>query len=564
MSLWHYILKLGCVAITATVLAALVGSSAVAQTAGYDDVPDNAYYSTPIAKLAEADIFDGTDCSDGFCPDEPIDRKTMAVWIVRALDGEDPASVSTSRFADVDVDSFHGPFVDRMAQLGVTKGCGDGSNYCPDGRVTRGQMAAFLVRAFDLPAAAPAGFTDTSSSIFSDSIDALAASRITAGCGDGTRYCPNRAVSRGQMATFLARALKLVELPPPRIQPRIAFTSNRDGDHEIFVMNDDGSSQVQLTHNENGDFSPEWSPERSQLVYTGVPESNSSNTEIFVVDADGTTASRRLTYSGGEYSTSPEWSPDGTRIAFSRATSLYRGEIYTITPQGTNVAQVTTRAHPTCGDVTIEAGSSHPVWISSGTILYTQNGFDTDNDGTYSRPYGFNSSCRFNEDRADIQSGIRRVSASSLTSILNASVIVEYHSGYHGTSLSPASWTDVRHMVAYDRVVKSDPDGGIWTTTLSGQHRQLTEFGRGPRFSPDGSRIVFKHETNLFVVTVDGSSLEQLTFLGATYPAWSPDGHRIAFASDRDGDWEIYVINADGTNLRKLTDNSYDDLSPDW
>jgi len=47
-------------------------------------------------------------------------------------------------------------------------------------------------------------------------------------------------------------------------------------------------------------------------------------------------------------------------------------------------------------------------------------------------------------------------------------------------------------------------------------------------------------------------------------PSWSPDGDHIAFASDRDGDWEIYVINADGTDLRQITDNDHGDWDPSW
>ena len=48
------------------------------------------------------------------------------------------------------------------------------------------------------------------------------------------------------------------------------------------------------------------------------------------------------------------------------------------------------------------------------------------------------------------------------------------------------------------------------------------------------------------------------------FAAWSPDGSRIAFASDRDGDWDIYVMEADGTGQTKLTMNRLFDLSPAW
>ena len=76
--------------------------------------------------------------------------------------------------------------------------------------------ATFLVRAFDLAAAEPAGFADTAGNTHETNIDALAAARVTAGCKtDPLRYCPDRSVTRSQMATFLARALGLVEVPTP-------------------------------------------------------------------------------------------------------------------------------------------------------------------------------------------------------------------------------------------------------------------------------------------------------------------------------------------------------------
>ncbi|MCY4494934.1 MAG: S-layer homology domain-containing protein, partial [Acidimicrobiaceae bacterium] len=83
--------------------------------------------------------------------------------------------------------------------------------YCPDRPVTRAQMASFLTRALDLPAAAAAGFTDVDpTGTHAADIDALFAAEITTGCGtDPLRYCPDRPVTRAQMASFLIRALNL-------------------------------------------------------------------------------------------------------------------------------------------------------------------------------------------------------------------------------------------------------------------------------------------------------------------------------------------------------------------
>ena len=178
-----------------------------AQPGGFGDVAEGAFYSVPVSTLAEQGLFAGTGCDEGFCADDPLDRKTMAVWIVRMLDGEDPPVVTQTRFNDVDAAGFYAPFVERMADLGVTSGCGDGSGYCPDATVTRWQMAVFLSRAYDLPEGPDPGFSDVPADVwYAPAVARLTASGITAGCGDGTGFCPEDDTTRAQMATFLWRA----------------------------------------------------------------------------------------------------------------------------------------------------------------------------------------------------------------------------------------------------------------------------------------------------------------------------------------------------------------------
>jgi endoglucanase len=98
--------------------------------------------------------------------------------------------------------------IDWLAARGVTKGCNPPLNdrFCPDDPITRGQMAAFLSRALDLPGGGPNPFTDGSG--FDNEIARLAAAGITRGCNPpaNTRYCPDDPITRGQMATFLHRA----------------------------------------------------------------------------------------------------------------------------------------------------------------------------------------------------------------------------------------------------------------------------------------------------------------------------------------------------------------------
>lgn len=92
---------------------------------------------------------------------------------------------------------------------------------------------------------------------------------------------------------------------------KIAFTSNRDGNAEIYVMNPDGTGQTRLTNNAASDFEPSWSPDGTKIIFTSERD---GNREIYVMNADGS-AQTRLTNNPTE-DASPSWSPDGTKIAF--------------------------------------------------------------------------------------------------------------------------------------------------------------------------------------------------------------------------------------------------------
>ena len=206
--------------VLAVVAAALgiVPDSADAQSAGagYFSDDDGSVHEPALEALASRGVLAGIECGDGLiCPGDPLKRWEMAVWLVRVVDGAEPGAADNPSFSDVDYDAWWAPFVESLFEMGVTVGCRrDPLQYCPDGIVTRAQMATFLKRAFDLEPAPAAGFTDVSGGTHGANIDALAAAGTTVGCSrDPLRYCPTRSVTRAQMATFLARALGLIELP---------------------------------------------------------------------------------------------------------------------------------------------------------------------------------------------------------------------------------------------------------------------------------------------------------------------------------------------------------------
>jgi hypothetical protein len=160
---------------------------------------------TPFRGDIEATFLRGVTfgCSPiNFCPTAMMRRDVMAAWLARALDLPPAAR---DWFTDDEANPYEDS-INRVADARITRGC-TADRFCPASGVSRGQMAAFLNRAFRLPATSRDFFTDDETSIFEGDINELAASGITAGCG-GTRFCPKPFVPREQMAAFLWRAIR--------------------------------------------------------------------------------------------------------------------------------------------------------------------------------------------------------------------------------------------------------------------------------------------------------------------------------------------------------------------
>ena len=179
------------------------------EPAGFEDVGPRDVHAANIDALHAAGVARGCESEPlRFCPDRAVTRAQMASFLARTLELEAPAQ--RAGFEDVDPRSVHAANVEALFAAGVTVGCSlEPLRFCPDSAVTRAQMASFLVRALGVAPARSARFEDVDADgAHAASIDALYAAGIARGCWlEPLRYCPDRAVTRAQMASFLIRAL---------------------------------------------------------------------------------------------------------------------------------------------------------------------------------------------------------------------------------------------------------------------------------------------------------------------------------------------------------------------
>jgi TolB protein len=151
---------------------------------------------------------------------------------------------------------------------------------------------------------------------------------------------------------FTSRAIESSPSYSP-ITGKVAFTSSRDGNMEIYTCDLDGGNLTRLTKTMSIETSPCWSPNGYQIAFTsdriGAPR-------IFVMDADGTNV-HQLAFEGG-YQDSPAWSPKGDKIAYQCLTGG-RFEIWTANVDGSGLFQVTT----------CPGNNEYPAWAADGNHI---------------------------------------------------------------------------------------------------------------------------------------------------------------------------------------------------
>jgi prepilin-type N-terminal cleavage/methylation domain-containing protein len=307
---------------------------------------------------------------------------------------------------------------------------------------------------------------------------------------------------------------------------RILFWSNRALiSNDIYVMNTDGTGLTNLTDDiQTGPYPVEWSPDGSRIAFTS---DRDGNREVYVMNADGTALTNLTNNPGDDYS--PTWSPDGSRIAFYSERDG-NSEVYVMNADGTALTNLSN--HP--------GFDEFPAWSPDGSRI----AFTSDRDGANSEVYVINAD------------------GTALTNLTNDPQ-TEYFPLWSPDG-SRIAFTGDRNGYSDVFVMNADGTGQTNLTNSPGYEQQLA-------WSPDGSRIACHCDRSLvgfagleiYVVNADGTGETRLTNSPGYdfYPDWLPDG-RIAFCSGRDGNPEIYVVNADGTALTNLTKKLGDDIEP--
>lgn len=306
----------------------------------------------------------------------------------------------------------------------------------------------------------------------------------------------------------------------------IAFTTDRDGNSEIYLMNGDGSEPVNITNNDGKESEPSWSPDGSRLAFAS---SRTGPANLFVMNGDGSNVQQLTDNQAVEGG--PRWSPDGSRIALYSFRDQSKGLMWIMNVDGSGIEPVLEEYTP-AGPKVACAGGFPGGWFPDGQRILFRG-----SEGLIDAL----QICSVAPDGSDVKV------------ILSEDLVLNYF-----PSLSPDG-----RKIAFTSNRDGNPE--IYVMNADGGHlRRLTNTAYDPTREEDeaGPDSCGDDLDNGDDSGTDDSDPDCLPV--DEYPTWSPDGQWIAFHSDRDGDFDIYIVRPDGSDLRQLTDNDDNDMEPSW
>jgi len=300
----------------------------------------------------------------------------------------------------------------------------------------------------------------------------------------------------------------------------IAWVSDRTGGWQIWVMDSDGKNQRQITQGNAIHAWPEWSPDGTRLVYWEHDEATGKSA-IKTSKIDGSDIATIVESQGAL--DRPVWRPDGKYIAYAAQTGG-SWDIWVGSSDGKEHYRLTSE----------DDMETNPKWSPDGKRLAYKVALFGDYPLTIeyfmSFPNGFNS---------PVIQGWNGPQSIQMNDWSPDGRLITY-------TAEAVSYSSGEDKVTYLAVV-GDTNGG-YPVILS---KDKTLGDRGPVFSPDGKRIAFwawdlNYRATLWMVNTDGTSLRQVTYAGFDMnPRWSPDGSKLLFESGRSGNMDIWIMSVD-------------------